>query len=158
MFRELARKANQLSENECIEILKNETRGVLSVCGENGYPYGTPMNHFYYEKDGCIYFHCGKQGHRLDSLKINNKVSFCVYDKGERKAGEWAFTVKSVVVFGKVDIIDDEKVAAEMASQLCRKFTQDDEYIKREIALYAHKTLILRLTPEHMCGKRVKEE
>ena len=58
MFRELIRKHNQLSMEECIRILTQETRGVLSVHGENGYPYGTPMNHFYNEADGAIYFHC----------------------------------------------------------------------------------------------------
>ncbi|MBR2054590.1 MAG: pyridoxamine 5'-phosphate oxidase family protein, partial [Clostridia bacterium] len=75
MFREMMRKKQALSLEECKEILKTETRGVLSVMGENGYPYGMPMNHFYNETDGCLYFHCGKKGHRLDALKENNKVS-----------------------------------------------------------------------------------
>ena len=47
MFREMMRKKQALSLEECKEILKTETRGVLSVMGENGYPYGMPMNHFY---------------------------------------------------------------------------------------------------------------
>ncbi|MBQ8315851.1 MAG: pyridoxamine 5'-phosphate oxidase family protein [Lachnospiraceae bacterium] len=59
MFRELLRKNKQLSDEECVELLKNETRGVLSVIGDEGYPYGMPMNHWYNEEDGAIYFHCG---------------------------------------------------------------------------------------------------
>ncbi|MBO5281107.1 MAG: pyridoxamine 5'-phosphate oxidase family protein, partial [Clostridia bacterium] len=88
MFRELTRKKQKLSSEECIHILISEKRGVLSVNGDNGYPYGSPINHYYNEDDGKIYFHCGKIGHRLDSLKNNNKVSFCVYDKGYRKDGQ----------------------------------------------------------------------
>ena len=61
MFRELLRKKQKLTESECIDLLINEKRGVLSVCGDNGYPYGMPMNHFYNESDGCIYFHTGKR-------------------------------------------------------------------------------------------------
>ena len=56
MFREMLRKKQALSLEKCKEILKTETRGVLSVLGENGYPYGMPMNHFYNEGDGCLYF------------------------------------------------------------------------------------------------------
>ena len=57
MFREMLRKRNALPREECIRLLTEETRGVLSVLGDEGYPYGTPMNHFYNPDDGCIYFH-----------------------------------------------------------------------------------------------------
>ena len=106
MFRELTRKNKQLSLEECISVLQSETRGVLSVLGDDDYPYGMPMNHWYNEEDGAIYFHCGTmEGHRLDALKKHDKVSFCVYDEGYRNEGEWALNVKSVVVFGKIQII-----------------------------------------------------
>ena len=82
MFRELQRKNKELSSEKCIEILTNENRGVLSDIGDNGYPYGMPMNHWYNEEDGCIYFHSGNVGHRLEVLRRNNKVSFCTYDEG----------------------------------------------------------------------------
>lgn len=142
---------------ECIALLESETRGVLSVIGDNGYPYGIPMNHFYNSEDGKIYFHCGKSGHRLDSLRNHNKVSFCVYDKGYKKDGDWALNVKSVIVFGKVEIFDDIDMIADISTKLSHKFTQDDEYIKSEIEKYAHETLILQLTPEHITGKIVTE-
>ena len=57
MFREMMRIKQQLPESECLEILKNEKRGVLSVLGDDGYPYGMPMNHYYCEEDGKLYFH-----------------------------------------------------------------------------------------------------
>lgn len=82
MFRPLTRIKQQLSDEECIEILKNEKRGVLSVLGDNEYPYGMPMNHFYNEEDGCLYFHSGKKGHKVDAFTKHNKASFCVYDQG----------------------------------------------------------------------------
>ena len=68
MFRELTRKKQKLSLEECKSILKMEKRGVLSVYGDNGYPYGMPMNHFYDERDGKIYFHGAKEGHKIDAL------------------------------------------------------------------------------------------
>lgn len=157
IFREMQRKNKQLSEGECISILKTEKRGVLSVVGDNGYPYGMPMNHFYNEDDGCIYFHCGKQGHRTDSLKQDNKASFCVCDSGIINEGEWALEINSVIAFGKIDIIDNTDIIADISYKLSRKFTDDEEYIKNEIDCFAHETLILKMSVEHLCGKKVKE-
>ena len=157
MFRELIRKNKQLANEECIAILESETRGVLSVNGDNGYPYGMPMNHFYNKDDGCIYFHCGKTGHRLDSLKKDNKVSLCVCNKGERDDGDWAFNVKSVIVFGRIEIVDSMDEIVVVTTKLSLKFTSDMEYIKNEIDKYAFGTLLLKLVPEHICGKIIKE-
>ncbi len=157
MFRELSRLDKKLTMEECIHILKTEKRGVLSVIGDNYYPYGIPMNHFYNQEDGKIYFHCGKAGHRLDALKKDNKVSFCTYDQGYQNPGEWALNVKSVIVFGKIEIVDDIEKIVNITTKLSHKFTQDAEYIKEELKNYANATLLLELTPEHICGKSVIE-
>ena len=157
MFRELIRKNKKLSMEECVHLLVTETRGVLSVQGEDGYPYGMPMNHWYDEESGKVYFHCGNIGHRLDALRKNDKVSFCVYDRGWRGEGEWAWNVKSVIIFGRMTIIDDMEKIVDVTTKLSHKFIQDDEYIKGEIRTSGHRTLLLELTPEHICGKLVKE-
>lgn len=157
MFRELIRKNKKLSMEECVEVLQQETRGVLSVLGEDDYPYGMPMNHWYNEEDGKIYFHCGKVGHRLDALRKHDKVSFCTYDKGHKEEGQWALTVKSVIVFGKIEIVDDMETIADITRKLSYKFTEDEDYIQKEIEKFGPATLLLVLNPEHICGKRVVE-
>lgn len=157
MFRELMRKNVELTMEECVHILKTEKRGVLSVIGDNNYPYGMPMNHWYNEEDGKIYFHCGNTGHRLDALKKENKVSFCVYDEGYRNPGQWALNIKSVIIFGRIEIVGDMDKIVGITTKLSYKFTKDEEYIRDEIEKHAHRTLLLELTPEHMCGKAVKE-
>ena len=157
MFREMLRKNRQISMEECIDVLKRETRGVLSVLGDAEYPYGMPMNHYYNDEDGCIYFHCGRGGHRMDALKKHDKVSFCVYEQGVRAEGEWALNVRSVIAFGRMDVIDDMDSIIDITTKLSYKFTQNAEYIREEIRNHAKKTLLLRLNIEHMCGKFVTE-
>ncbi len=157
MFREMLRKKQVLTELECKEILINEKRGVLSVIGDEGYPYGFPINHYYNEKDGCIYFHCGKVGHKLDALKKREKVSFCVYDKGYKKDGFWALNIKSVIVFGKAEVISDSDIVVEISRNLSHKFTDDENYIDNEISKFLKNTLLIKLTPEHISGKLVNE-
>lgn len=157
MFRELSRKKQQITKEECIELLTKETRGILSVNGDDGYPYGMPMNHLYNGADGCLYFHCGRGGHRLDALRTSDKVSFCVCEQGVREAGEWAYNVRSVVVFGRMEFVEDMDEIVRLTTELSYKFTRDEAYIRKEIEQYAAATLLLKLTPEHMCGKLVKE-
>ncbi len=157
MFREMLRIKQQLTPEECIRILKEEPRGVLSVLGDEGYPYGMPLNHYYCEEDGKLYFHSGKMGHKIDALKQYDKASFCVYDRGFRKEGSWALNIKSVIVFGKVEFIDDRDTIYRIAADLSRKFTDDEAYIRQEIERSGPATLLFSLTPEHISGKLVNE-
>ena len=98
MFRKMRRNAQQLSDEECVDILINEPRGVLALLGDDDYPYAIPMSHVYV--DGKIYFHGAKSGHKVDSLKRHSKVSYCVMDNGVKAEGSWWYTFKSVIVFG----------------------------------------------------------
>lgn len=157
MFRELTRKKQKMTEKECIDVLTHEKRGVLAVNGDNGYPYAMPMNHFYNEGDGCIYFHCGKKGYRADCLERSDKVSFCVYDNGYRNDGQWALNVKSVIVFGTLEHVYDENVIRNIAYTLSLKFTSDEQYIEKEIAQSLKSTVLLKLNVQNMCGKLVNE-
>ncbi len=157
MFREMLRKKQQLAQEDCIEILKKEPRGVLSVLGDDGYPYGMPINHYYCAADGKIYFHSGKTGHKTDAMKNHDRVSFCVYDQGFRREGEWALNIRSVIVFGKIEFIEDQEKIYDIARQLCYKFTDDEAYIEDEIRKAGPRTAMFALVPEHMTGKLVKE-
>ncbi len=157
MFREMLRSRQQLTTEECIEILKHEPRGILSVLGEDDYPYGMPLNHYYCEEDGKLYFHGGRNGHKIDAIRRHNKVSFCVYDQGVRQEGEWFLRIRSVIVFGRIEIIEDREKTYEIARRLSYKFTRDEGYIESEIQKSGPGTLLFALKPEHMTGKVVKE-
>lgn len=157
MFREIARIKQKISDAECIEILKAQPRGVLSVLGDGDYPYGMPMNYWYNEENGHIYFHGGKYGHKIDAIKRHDKVSFCVYDEGYRNEGEWALNIKSVIVFGKIRELKDFEEAMDISRKLSFKYTPDADYIENEIAGFGKATLCLELVPEFMSGKLVKE-
>lgn len=157
MFYKMRRFKQELSKEECIEILQKEPRGVLSVLDDNGYPYGIPMNHWYDEESGKLYFHGAKTGHKLEAIKNYDKVSFCVYDSGYRNEGEWALNIRSVVVFGRMSIVTDSAKVETICTTLCKKFTDDPDYPKNEWLQAKDKVLCLELSPEHMTGKRVKE-
>ena len=157
MFRQMRRFKQQISNEECIEILKNEKRGVLSLIGDDGYPYGIPLSHFYDERDGKLYFHCAKEGHKIDAIKNCSKASFCVMDQGFKREGEWALNIKSVIAFGKIELVTDIKKAEEICTKLVQKFTDDQDYLEKELANALSRVQCLEFTIEHMTGKLVNE-
>lgn len=81
MFREMRRKNQVLSSEECIQVLNRATSGVLAVSGDDDYPYAVPLSYIYHNNK--IYFHGAKTGHKLDGIMRNEKVSFCVIDQDE---------------------------------------------------------------------------
>ena len=157
MFREMRRFKQQISEEQCIQILKEQPRGVLSMLGDDGYPYGIPLDHWYSEEDNKLYFHCAKVGHKIDAVSACDKVSYCVMDEGYRRDGEWALNINSVVVFGRIRIVTDADKKKEICTNLCRKFTDDEAYIRRELESALSRVCCLELTIEHMTGKLVNE-
>ena len=157
MFRNVTRIKQVLSDEECMDILKNQLRGVLSVQGDDGYPYGMPLNHFYNEEDGKLYFHSGKSGHKVDAILRDPKASFCVCDEGIRENGNWYLTFRSVIVFGKIELIEDREKIYEIARRLSHKFTDDEDYLEHEVKNSGPGTLMFALVPEHITGKRVTE-
>ena len=153
----MVRKKQQLTREEAIELLKTEPRGVLSLLGDDGYPYGVPIDHWYNSEDGWIYFHSGKEGHKVDAIRSCDKASFCIYDEGFRLPGDWALNIKSVIVFGRIRIIEDQAKAIELTRRLSYKYTSDSAFIEGEISKYGHETLVFTLIPEHITGKITRE-
>lgn len=151
----MRRFKQQISREECIRLLKKQPRGVLSVIGDDGYPYGIPLDHWY--SDNKLYFHCAKVGHKLDAIAACDKVSYCVMDEGYRRDGEWSLNINSVVVFGRMRIVENEEKKLEICTNLVRKFTDDEEYLRKELSNAFSRVNCLELTIEHMTGKLVNE-
>ena len=156
MFRQMRRKKQELSQEECIDILTNYPRGVLALIGDEDYPYALPMSHVFL--DGKIYFHGAKTGHKNDAVKNNPKVSYCVMNEGVKNEGEWWYTFKSVIVFGKITTLTDDDEKIQKLTYLGDKFFPTHEETVQEIDRLLDRTEVFEITIEHMSGKKVVEK
>lgn len=156
MFRGMRRFKQQLDSEKCIEILQNEPRGVLAVLGDGGYPYTVPLN-FVYE-DGRLYFHCAKEGHKLDAVKACSKASFCVLDKGVKSDADWSYYFNSVICFGIVKILSEKNEILKKAKLLGMKYYPDEKEVDEEVKKFENRVCVLEMTIEHMSGKHVHEK
>lgn len=158
MFRSMRRFQQQLSAAECLEIIRQEKRGVLAVQGDGDYPYAVPLNYFYDEANGKLYFHGAKEGHKIDAIKRNPRVSFCVHDAGVKLDGDWAYTVRSVIVFGRMRLVEDPAETVAQVRKLGLKYYPDPKEVEAVVARAGARVQVLELTIEHMSGKRVHEK
>ncbi len=158
MFRRLKRQKQALSKEECLQILQKEKRGVLSVLGDDDYPYGMPINHYFDPEENKLYFHGGRYGHKIDAMRRHNKASYCIYGDGFIENDNWYLCFKSVIVFGKIEFIEDKDKIADLCRKLSYRFTKDENYIEEEIQKSLQGTLMFSLSIEDIQGKYVTEK
>ncbi len=157
MFREMRRSKQQVSRAVCQNILAEEKRAVLSVLGEEGYPYAVPVNFFYDRDEDTIYLHGAKTGHKLDAIAREDKVCFTTWNTGYQTPGSWEWNVTSVVVLGRATLVEDPALTREKVWQLALKYYPDREEARVDLQRNLHRVQLIAITPEHMTGKLVKE-
>ena len=157
MFREMRRKKQQMSDAECIAVLERASSGVLAVHGDGGYPYAVPLSYVY--ADGKIHFHCAKTGHKLDAIRADGRVSFCVIDRDEIVQEEFTTHFRSVIVFGRAAVVEDPVEKYKVLRRLAEKYSPDmpKAAADREIDDGLPAVCIVGITAEHMTGKAAKE-
>ncbi len=158
MFKEIKRVKQVLPNDECVKILEETPRGVLSINGDDGYPYGMPLNHYYDKEENRLYFHGGKFGYKMDCLYKDNRCSYAVMKEVGVHENGWAILFESVIVFGKIHFVEDVDMIASISRKLSHKFTLDDGYIEEEIRKSLDRTAMFYIEIEHMTGKKVTEK
>lgn len=150
----MRRQDRKLNKNESLEILKNGEYGVLSMVTPNNEGYGIPLN---YTLEGeKIYFHCATEGAKLDNLRNNHKVSFCVVGKTELMPDKFGTKYESAIVKGAISEVEgDEK--REALRLLIKKYSGD--YINEGevyIDKYWDRVKIIKLLIDSISGKARK--
>ena len=139
-----------LSEEETKEILRNGRECVLAVCGDECYPYAVPINYVY---DGQhIYLHSAKEGHKVDILKCNPKLSLCVIAQGDIVAEEFTTYFRSAIVFGTARFIEDDNEKIEALWKLSRKYCGNLD-ASAEISKFLKAVAIIEISIDSMTGK-----
>ena len=152
----MRRNRQQLSKEECEGILNQCTSGVLALTGDGGYPYAVPLSYVY--SDGAIIFHSAVQGHKVDAIKRDSRCSFCVIEQDEIKPAELTTYFRSVIVFGRISIVEDEAEKVQLLRLLGRRYSPDNEDgLQHEIDKSLDHVLLLRLDIERMSGKEAIE-
>ena len=157
MFREMRRKKQAMSLEECTVVLQRGTNGVLALSGDGGFPYAVPLSYVF---DGeRIYFHCAKVGHKLDAIQRDGRVSFCVVDQDQIVPEKYTTYFRSVIAFGRIRILEDTAEKRAAIEKLAVKYAPDDPAEHRSQMIDKDWTplCILEMTVANMTGKEAIE-
>lgn len=149
MFRPMRRIDKQMSDSDTLALLERGQEGILGTISENGYPYTVVVNYVYY--NGKVYFHSALEGHKIDNIRSNDKVSFTVYDNVEVIGVELNTHYQSLTLFGKAKVIE---ATPDILMALIKKYANipdniAHEMINKEIAI----TAVVEIEIKHMTGK-----
>lgn len=151
MFREITRKAQILDEGSVEKILLNETWGVLSLIGDDDYPYGVPINYAYC--DGKIYFHGAMKGHKFDAMEKHDKVSFTVVSEDRIVEKEYTTAYASVILFGRVQCLEGKERRKALIKMTDRLAPHVEHKINVETVDKCQSAAVFAITIEHIAGK-----
>ena len=157
VFRDMRLKDRMLDGERTLQLLKTGEYGFLAICGVNGYGYGIPMNYAFEGK--TVYFHCAVEGFKLENIRQNNRVSFCVVGRTQPLPRQFSTAYESAIVYGRIayDLSEDERHKA--LNLLVAKYSPDFANISETyIGKLFHRTQILRLDIEYLSGKSRKIE
>ena len=157
MFRTIRKKKNEISIDAAKDLLHSSRRGVLAVNGDEGYPYAIPINYLYDEENNRIIFHGAKAGHKVDSLKKNDKICFTIYGNETIKEEIWAPYLQSVVIFGKCHLVENKDDTISMLKKFALKYYPNEEMVTKEIEFSGRGVQMFEIEIEHLSGKEVQE-
>lgn len=158
MFRSMRRKNNEISLEKAKQLLHHERREILAVNGDEGYPYALPVNYYYDETNNKIYFHGAKAGHKVDALKIDDKICFTVYGHETIKEEKWAPYVQSAIIFGRCHLLEYSAQTIDKLKQVAMKYYPDEKMVDDEIKATGKAVQVYEITIEHLSGKQIQEK
>ncbi|MDD8049652.1 MAG: pyridoxamine 5'-phosphate oxidase family protein [Thomasclavelia sp.] len=157
MDQPMRRFKQQLSNEECLNILSKQPRGILSLIDKE-YPYSIPINYYFDRTNNKIYFHVALEGHKLDIIKENNKACLTILDEGYKEANDWAYYFNSIVVLGDLSIVKDQELFVRELTNIGKKYIPTLEESLKAVSKHKDKVLILEMSIKQITGKHVHEK
>ena len=137
------------------KILIKGKFAVIAMCRENE-PYIVTLSYGYDSTNECIYFHCAKNGLKLDFLNANKNVCATVINDKGYVMDECGHEYESVVLWGEMQIINDLPEKKHGMGILLHHLEEKDSVIKEKhlnSASHYSKMVILKLNIKQIHGK-----
>jgi hypothetical protein len=151
-FRDIRRRERALTEDQAREILGRTEHGVLATVGADGWPYAVPVNHVL--SGDAIYFHCALEGHKLENISHEARVSFCAVASATALPATLSTLYESAVAFGRAALVTDaaekRRALEALAVRFCGELSPEAE---RTIAADGARTAVVRIRIERISGK-----
>jgi len=152
-YREMRQKKREMDAEEARVFLRDARVGRLAMSlGDN--PYVVPVN-FIYFKDK-IYFHCSREGQKIDYLSANSRVCFEVDEllgvRTGNKLCDCGSKYRSVIAYGRAEFVENVYEKELALRRLVQKYAGDFNAPLDEKIL--ERTLVVAVNVERLTGKK----
>ena len=146
------------STEEMKKIIQLAEHITIAMC-KNNEPYLVTLSHGYDPDKNCIYFHCARDGKKIDILNTNNLVwGQALIDKGyiQGKCDHLYATTQFVGTVSFIDSFDENKEA--LLNMIIKLEENPDEVAKKQLTEKAvSRVTIGRIDIKAMSGKEAKK-
>jgi len=153
----MRKKEREISDIAEIESVINAADVCRIAFADNGVPYIVTMNFGYTRGTTTrIYFHCAREGRKLEMIKKNNYVCFEMDTDHQLVKGEapcdFSMKYRSVVGYGHISILDDESEKVTGLNSIMSHYSDSSSFTYNPGILA--KTILLCLEITEISGKR----
>ncbi len=164
---QLRRADRVMPEPRAREMLERGFSGQLATVGEDGYPYCIPL--LYVLMDGEVYVHTSSaRGHFRANVEGESRVCFEIDEPDEvfdygRFECDSGLAYRSLIVFGKIRIVEERAVKQRFCEALMAKYGKPDTnrpkgFFPRLDAITVYALSIERMTAKEMVLPAVSEQ
>lgn len=150
MHPKLIRRDLEITEN-LPELMAEASYCTVALNSPLDYPYVVAVNHVMFQ--GKLYFHCAQKGFKLDCLAHDNRVCLKAILQADIVPEEYTTDYKSIVAFGKGQLVEDPALKAVILEKLMARFSPGIPLTKACSEEGIAKTAIVEITLEHITGK-----
>lgn len=146
------------SKEEMIAILENSKYITIAMCHDN-VPYLVTLSHGFDKEKNCIYFHCAREGKKVDILASNNVVwGQAIEDHGYAK-GSCDHLFATTQFKGQVSFIEDVNEKEHALRIMINSLEPNPQAVINEqiTEKSVQRVHIGRIDIEYMSGKKAKE-
>jgi len=142
------------STGEMELLLERIPVGRLAVTTKDG-PYIVAVNYLFFE--GCLYFHSGLSGRKIEALRDDPRVCFLVDEVGPQviwKEGCGISQIyKSVICFGKAEFLEESIEKRRILEKMIQKYVPSSYPLISMEDRNIEKTAVVKIVIESMSGK-----
>ena len=113
-------------------VLRKCEFATMATTNEDGTPYCIPLSVVLVGED-TIYFHCANDGHKMDNIRAQPKVCLSCVGDTQLRPEQFTTRYESAVVFGTVEIVQDDAERFLALEAFCAKYAPNAENVTREI-------------------------
>ena len=158
-MRGIRRKEKAITDLAEMEEILNSSKYITIAMSKDNEPYLATLSHGYNAEEKCIYFHCAKEGKKIDILEENNVVwGQALIDRGYA-SGKCDHLYATTQFKGKVSFVEDlEEKRNALVSMINQLEKNPKEVIEKQINEKSLQRVIVgRIDIEFMSGKESKE-